>query len=407
MNESNRRKMKELASFYSERLLEVMRFWEVRTEDKECGGYLTCFDRTGNVTDTDKYIWFQGRQLWMFPALYNQVEKRQLWLDLAQVGRDFIVEKAYAGSGRWRYQLDRQGNEKQGTISIYTDHFVLEGLCEYAAATDSEEDMPLIVATYDAIERNMQDPEFKDLFHDVWDARYKQLGAHMITMDVASVVSKVLGAKRTKPLIDYCLEQILYVFAQDEYEAVFECIGRDGRVLTDESKTRTLNPGHSMESVWFSIEAAKAQGNTAAVERAITIAEWMYSRGYDKEHGGLFSFLDCSGEEPVLTAWHKETNVQWHDKVWWAHSEALFALALVAVETESDTWFERFVDLHDWCWKCFHDAEYGEWYPELYRDGTVKLADKGTLWKAAYHLPRALMKVMQVFEEYEDGRRKR
>ena len=63
-------------------------------------------------------------------------------------------------------------------------------------------------------------------------------------------------------------------------------------------------------------------------------------------------------------------------------------------------WFERFVDLHDWCWKYFHDAEYGEWYAELYRDGTVKLADKGTVWKAAYHLPRALLKITRLFENH-------
>ena len=35
---------------------------------------------------------------------------------------------------------------------------------------------------------------------------------------------------------------------------------------------------------------------------------------------------------------------------------------------------------------------------ELYRDGTPKLTDKGTPWKAAYHLPRALMHIMQLFD---------
>ena len=55
------------------------------------------------------------------------------------------------------------------------------------------------------------------------------------------------------------------------------------------------------------------------------------------------------------------------------------------------------MNLHKWRWNHFYDKEHGEWYPELYRDGTVKLADKGTLWKAAYHLPRALLKLADLF----------
>jgi N-acylglucosamine 2-epimerase len=58
-----------LAKFYRKHLLQdVMAFWEPRTRDSESGGYLTCFDRKGNLTDTDKYVWFQGRQLYMFSA---------------------------------------------------------------------------------------------------------------------------------------------------------------------------------------------------------------------------------------------------------------------------------------------------------------------------------------------------
>ena len=143
-------KIAELAKFYRKHLLEdVMAFWEPRTKDTECGGYLTCFDRVGNLTDTDKYIWFQGRQLWMFSALYNHLWKRPLWLELAQHGRDFLVKHAYAGAGRWNYHLDQQGRAKKGTISIYTDLFMLAGLCEYALASGNDADLPIIRETYE------------------------------------------------------------------------------------------------------------------------------------------------------------------------------------------------------------------------------------------------------------------
>ncbi len=387
-----------LASYYREHLLtDVMPFWEQRTLDRGAGGYLTCFDRMGNVTDTDKYVWFQGRQLWMFAALWNQVERRRLWLDLAGAGRDFIVAHAYAGNGRWHYQLDRQGNLKRGTISIYTDLFVLAGLCEYAAASGSDRDVPLIRETYDAIERNLHDPDFKDIFHGVWSPRFKRHGIHMIALPTTAMAASVLGNERTRPLADHCLHEILYGFAKDDREALFESVARDGS-LVDHDEGRVLNPGHALESMWFCIEEGRNRNDRAVIERAVKITDWMYRRGYDREFGGIVAFLDADGHEPKQMDWHKETGMRWDDKPWWVHSESLYALALAAVESQRRDLFERFLDLHAWCRQHFFDPEYGEWYPELYRDGRPKLTDKGTPWKAAYHLPRALMKLMQLFE---------
>ena len=144
----------------------IMSFWEGRVLDKEWGGYLTCFDRRGNLTDTNKYIWFQGRNLWMFSALYNEFHESK-WLELASHGRKFLVEKAYAGNGRWNYQLDQKGKVVKGTISIFTDLFVLSGLAEYALASKSDQDIELISEAYKTIEESIYDPNYKDIYHNV------------------------------------------------------------------------------------------------------------------------------------------------------------------------------------------------------------------------------------------------
>ncbi len=388
----------ELGRYYRRHLLrEVMPFWEARARDVECGGYLTCFDRTGRVTDTDKYVWFQGRQLYMFAALYRQVERRSDWLDLARWGRDFLLRHAYAGEGRWHYQLDRRGAPKQGTISIFTDHFVLGGLCEYALAAETQEDLPLIRATWQALERHTRDPEFRDIFHGVWSPRYQRHSLSMMAVITGTLAEPVLGAAQTRPLTDEAIERIQRLFARDDRRLLFESVGRHGEIV-DEPEGRVVNPGHALESMWFCMEAGLARGDRGIVERAIEIADWSWRAGHDPEYGGIASFLDASGEEPKQTDWHRETGVCRHDKVWWVHSEALYACALAAVLRDDAEWFGRFLHLHDWCRTHFYDAEYGEWYPELRRDGTPKLTDKGTCWKAAYHLPRALMKIMQLFE---------
>jgi N-acylglucosamine 2-epimerase len=388
-----------LADYYRQHLLEdVMPFWETRTGDRQCGGYLTCFDRQGTVTNNDKYIWLQGRQLWMFSALYTKIETRPEWLALAKLGRDFLIKHAYAGNGRWNFHLSRDGTAvKEGTISIYTDHFVLAGLCEYAVASGREEDLDLIRTTYDTMERNVHNPDFKDIFHQKWSPRYKRHGVYMISLHTANIASQVLGDDKTRPLRDHCLEQILHVFAKDEHEQLFESVGRNGEFI-DEPEGRLINPGHALESMWFCMEEGRRRRDVSIIQRALQIADWAYRAGYDRDYGGIVSFLDCGGKNPLRMDWHKETGMLWHDKSFWVHAEALCALAFATIESGSTEWFQRFENLHQWCRDHFYDAEYGEWFTALWRDGRPKDTAKGSNWKAAYHVPRALMKIALAFE---------
>ena len=82
---------KKLANQYRDELLDnVLPFWLEHSQDGEYGGYFSCLDREGKVFDTDKFIWLQGREVWMFSMLYNKVEKRQEWLDCAVQGGEFL-----------------------------------------------------------------------------------------------------------------------------------------------------------------------------------------------------------------------------------------------------------------------------------------------------------------------------
>ena len=80
-----------MANQYKDELLNnVLPFWLENSQDHEYGGYFTCLDREGRVFDTDKFIWLQGREVWMFSMLYNKVEKRKEWLDCAVQGGEFL-----------------------------------------------------------------------------------------------------------------------------------------------------------------------------------------------------------------------------------------------------------------------------------------------------------------------------
>src|SRR5574341_386558 len=84
-------KYRQYAKQYRDALLDdVMPFWQKYSIDLSHGGYFSCLDRDGTVYDTDKFIWLQARQVWTFSMLFNRLEQRQQWLDIARHGIDFL-----------------------------------------------------------------------------------------------------------------------------------------------------------------------------------------------------------------------------------------------------------------------------------------------------------------------------
>ena len=75
--------MKSFYSQYSDSLNnKVMPFWLKHSID-ESGAINNCLTDDGTILKKDRYIWSQGRALWTFSAMYNRIEKKKEYLDVA------------------------------------------------------------------------------------------------------------------------------------------------------------------------------------------------------------------------------------------------------------------------------------------------------------------------------------
>ena len=86
-------------------------FWLKNGIDEQCGGVLTCLDRTGNVFSTDKSVWMQGRCGWTFARLCALYGKREEWLRASKSCIDFIEAHCvnHAAGGRLYFTVTREG----------------------------------------------------------------------------------------------------------------------------------------------------------------------------------------------------------------------------------------------------------------------------------------------------------
>jgi len=385
----------EYIKIYREGLLnDTIPFWIRNSIDTEFGGFMFSVDRDGSRLDTDKGMWQTGRFTWMLATLYNQVEQRQEWLDLAIHGIDFISKYGFDKDGRMFFHLTRDGKPIRKRRYIFTETF---GAIAYAAlykATGQDDYAAKARQLFDLIIRHLNNPDLSS--PKFTDTRpMKGLAIPMILTVTAQELRDNLDDPSFTKYVDEAIAEIRTDFMNPDFEAVLESVGLDGKFF-DHFDGRMTCPGHSIEAAWFILNEAKHRGNDPElIKTGTTILEWMWEIGWDKEYGGILYFRDVKGL-PVQEYWHDM-------KFWWPQNEAIIA-TLLAYQLTGDPKYASWHKLiHDWTYHHFPDPEHGEWYGYLHRDGRISVPLKGNLWKGPFHIPRMQMMAWQILKEIKSG----
>lgn len=373
----------ELRDIYRHELLDrVVPFWLQHSLDHEHGGQFNSLDRDGSVFDSDKSMWLQGRALWMFAKLYNEVEQQPAWLDAARHIYEFLRRFGFDADGRMIFSVTADGRPLRKRRYLFTETFAIIGLAEYARATGDSWALQRAIDTYRLVVDHLRNPEALEpkIFPQTRRAK-----AHNVSMILLATTQELRLAAPPDPLyqqvLDEALDQILNHFLDERTEAVYEVLAADNQRL-DTDDGRRITPGHALESAAFVMHEAIAQADGALVPPALRMIDYSLKRGWDKEYGGLLYFVDSEGKPP--------TRLEWDMKLWWPHAEALYAL-LLAYHLSRDAKYARwFAAMHEYTFARFPDPEYGGWYGYLHRDGTVSTPLKGGMWKGFFHTPRAL-----------------
>ncbi|HBE42051.1 MAG TPA: N-acylglucosamine 2-epimerase [Bacteroidales bacterium] len=379
-----------LAQQYKHELFEnVIPFWEKHSIDKECGGFFTCLDRYGKVFDTDKFIWPQGRQVWLFSALYNNVEKNDKWLEIAEHGARFLDKYGHDQNGNWYFSLNREGKPLVAPYNIFSDCFATMAFGQLAKATGNDHYSKTAVDTFRNILSRADNP--KGIYNKVIPGTrpLKGFSLPMILCNLSLEIEHLLDKSFVDETISRCIHEVMEVFYDSDSGLIRENVNPDG-TFPDSFEGRLLNPGHGIEAMWFIMDLAVRNNDKALLGKAVRITLDILNYSWDNEFGGIFYFMDIMGK-PVQ-------QLEWDQKLWWVHIETLISLIKGYYHTGNAdclTWFEK---VHDYTWSHFPDPQYGEWYGYLNRRGEVLLPLKGGKWKGCFHVPRGLCQVWQTLE---------
>jgi N-acylglucosamine 2-epimerase len=376
--------------YRDELLQKTIPFWQSHSKDTRFGGYLTSLDRDGTVYDTDKWMWLQAREIWTFAVLYKQVEQRPEWLAMAGHGMEFLQRFGRDPEGAFYFGLTREGKPLVRGYNIYADFFASMAFGAMDAIQPGAGYREEAQKTLVSILKRRDNPKGQ---YNKLVSGTRPLKSHSFPMMLSMLsmeIEPALGKEYVDELLGKTIDEIFMDFYKHEYGAILENVAPDG-AFVDSFEGRVINPGHTVESMWFLMDAGKRLGDNDVVRRAADITLEALERGWDKGCGGLFYFLDVKGKYPL--------QLEWDQKLWWVHLEGLIACAKGYLYTKDEKLLRWFEKLHDYAWGHFRDPQYGEWFGYLNRRGEVLLPIKGGKWKGCFHVPRAQLQLWKTLEK--------
>ena len=379
----------------------VMPFWMKYGWDRKNGGVYTCLDRDGSLMDSTKSVWFQGRFGWMAAHAYGKVrgkreegrgveKQRKEWLEASRSCCEFLEKHCFDRDGRAFFEVTAEGVGLRKRRYVFSECFAAMAYAEYALASGEKAWTRKAVSLFKRIRLFMSEPE------TYMPAKYTSVvktQGHSLTMiliNVANVLKQVSNDPVLDRQITESVEALVKYFIHPEFKALLETVGPNGEFI-DTMAGRTINPGHCIETAWFLMDVAVARKDKNLLATALQILDWSWSWGWDDPSGGIISFRDCKGFPPQC--------YEQDMKFWWPQCEAIIATAY-AYKLTGDRKYQKWHRLaSNWAWKHLKDRKFPEWYGYLHRDGTVAQPAKGNLFKGPFHIPRMLLKSIELCEE--------
>lgn len=380
-----------LRKTYLELLLDgIVPFWSRFGVDVKHGGVLSCMEEDGTPVSGDKYIWSQARWVWTCAALYNRIEKRPEFLNWARGTIDFLLKHGRDKKGCWIYHTTREGKTVEGAISIYSDCFVVYGLSEYCRAVPNVELLELAKQIFADIQRRVEMPKFSETAPYRLPSNRRNHGIPMILTEVAGELARTTGDPATARAADDYAARVMNHFVRPKGRCLLEYLDRDYYEVPPPEGTFVM-PGHAIESMWFQMHRGLARNDNGLIRRAVEVLHWHLEKGWDNEYGGIFLGIDAEGH----TSFQPNSDA----KVWWPHTEALYAL-LLAQKLTGKRWCKKWFDqVYEWSFEHFSMPEIGEWRQRLDRTGQPITTVVALPVKDPFHLPRALILSLNLLGE--------
>ncbi|MEL4356461.1 MULTISPECIES: AGE family epimerase/isomerase [unclassified Luteococcus] len=405
---------------------DILPWWEINAVDDVGGGVLTGFDNRGQLHTTDRFTWSEGRWAWVCAELADDASSGRLPLD-ADLWRqrclqtcERIVRLSLRADGRTHFRLTEAGEpvsdaSGETATSVFADLFAVLGLAagirtlapEDPRQSEWQQACGKVLATAYAAVRNrtaLSEPYpvpegFSDLAGPM---NLLHTAAEMLRIPLGESVAMQARAVR-----DWAAARIHDTHLTSDGWREFA-----PRAACDEDTllARHRTPGHLLELLWMAKHAQQSDPTLVVIpeDRMVPLAEQAIRMSWDQRHGGLLRYTDeRQGTAPqgrAMNSRYEELVRQtWDTKLWWVHSEAIYALNLLAPQDPGGGLAPWASMVSDWTMDTFPNGAGQEWTQIRTRDGRPFDEVVALPVKDPFHIIRALVLTNRLSEPTEES----
>ncbi len=365
---------------------EYLPFWNNGGYDKKYGGFICNLSKEGIPVDDEKFIWYQGRAIWVYSFLYNNFGHNPEFLEIARSTRDFMVKNMYLGEGRWAELVRRNGYVIKGVepgSDIYGWLFAANGLSEYYKISGEEEDIRLVKESIWAAVKAYDSPHYQE---GTGLEGLRIQGHSMIFIRLLAQLLKYQNDDRLEELMDFHVDKLMTNFYHPGYRISNEMLNHDYSRIKGEEGLMFL--GHSLETQWMVMQLALQKKDQVLFDKAKNNFRRFLEMGWDYNFDGWASenYQVFGSEDYIL-------GTDYSTKTMWAHTEILVGCMMVFENTGeawARDWYQR---TWEYVLKTFR-LGVGAWEQAVNREGEPISREKwgiNPMRRGNYHQPRFLM----------------
>lgn len=404
----------------------ILPFWW-RAIDGARGGVFNCWNNAGTqLVRRDKFTWSQGRFAWLCARVADAIARGAVSAIPAASGRaseaeflaqaektvGFLRGHAFLEDGRCAFLLSESGEVREAAPglgvapSIYADCFVAMGLAEFARVARRPDMLDAAWRLAAHIEGRLAAGGLPTHPTPIPEG-YSSHAVAMIWLNVTLVLAAACEELRDRRSAEArrssvaAAGKIFDTFLLPDGWLVE--LRPQRREDEDTLLARHVNPGHALESLWMLLTVAAREGRDDWLARGAEAVCRMCGVGWDDRHGGLLHYVDREGGPLRSTAggraYEAALHGSWSAKLWWVHSEAIYATLLchrLTGNAEARRWFER---IFEYAFEVFPqpDRSIGEWIQIRDREGKPLDRVVALPVKDPYHIGRNLLQVLELF----------
>jgi N-acylglucosamine 2-epimerase len=410
-----------LLDFYKRHVKDVLLPFWLKAVDRNHGGIYTCFNNRGDrLVSTDKYTWSQGRFLWLWSKIAEMISEDKLegnsssYLDQLEQTANFLEENVFLENGNCAFLLTESGQKKEPVsgkgfdTSIYADCFVVLGLTAFSKLAKDLNRFKIALELYGRIRKRIETDNIRSEPYPIPEG-YRAHGISMIMLNTAQTLvdaGEALNHEKSPDLYQHSIsymQDIMKNFRLRDCRIVEMMPINSGE--EDTLLYRHVNPGHTIECMWFVMDTAEKAGQDDYLQQSIAVMERAVQVGWDSEYGGILRFVDTNGGRPrgktIGTRYEQLVSDSWDMKLWWPHSEALYVTLRSYFISGDKKMLQLYKKLEDYVFDTFPnpDKELGEWIQIRNRKGEPIDKIAALPVKDPFHILRNMLLIIDLLTE--------